>query len=84
MPGDRGAKDKLTDLGEAKQSIERAIELLVPEKPLRVKKTELAGYGVCHGDCCPYIVKLFVDHYTPGPRRLLCRPCLTRVIKNAN
>ena len=27
MPGDRGAKDAITDLTEAKQSIERAIEL---------------------------------------------------------
>lgn len=27
MPGQRGAKDRLQDLNEAKQSIERAIEL---------------------------------------------------------
>lgn len=30
MPGDRGAKDQLTDLGESIQAIERAIELVVP------------------------------------------------------
>lgn len=32
MPGARGAKDALQDLGEAKQAVERAIDLLVPER----------------------------------------------------
>lgn len=68
MAGDRGAKDTLTDLGEAKQSIDRAIELLVPGRVGFTESCAECRKPIANG--CGYI-------HTATPNLIFCnRECL--------